>query len=99
MPKSPNIRLMKTKHSISIVSTSALAAGMAQGAVTYSGPLNVAMPCPDDSFVQSAEIDMNGDFYPDFYVGYDGVNGSNWRKPFVDCRNLQASAPRTQPDS
>jgi hypothetical protein len=90
------------KHSVAILSTSALAAGMAQGAVIHSGPLNIQITCPDDWNVAPAEIDMNGDFITDFKVGFDGYLSSNWRKPFVDCRQtsgIYGSLPRTQADS
>ena len=89
---------MKTKKSIALVSTSALAVGVAQGAVTYSGLLNTQLPCPPDTSVLPAEIDMNGDFITDFKVGYDGFGSSNWRKPFVDSRGIAGAVPLTQPD-
>ncbi len=90
---------MIRKRSIALVSSSALAAGMAQGAVTYSGLLNQQLPCPADWLVSAAEIDMDGDFYTDFKVGFDGLISSNWRKPFVDCRNNPYALPRVQADS
>jgi len=90
---------VKRKQSIAIVSTSALAAGVAQGAVTYSGLLNIELPCPDDWIVAPAQIDMDGDFVTDFNVGFDGYTSSNWRKPFVDTRSILGSAALTQPDS
>jgi hypothetical protein len=89
---------MKRKHSIAVVSTSALAAGVAQGAVTYSGLLNTPLLCPDNTAVTPAEIDMNGDSATDFFVGFDGAGTSNWRKPFIDSRFLPGSVPLTQED-
>jgi hypothetical protein len=90
---------MKRNRTIAIVSTSTLAAGMAQGAVVYSGLLNIQIPCPPDTAVAPAHIDMNGDFVTDFEVGYDGFGSSNWRKPFVDTRLYSSSVALTQPDS
>ena len=42
-------RTMNTKKSLALVSTSALAAGMAQGSVVYSGPLNLQQSYLSDS--------------------------------------------------
>src|ERR1035438_10051197 len=48
---------MNRKQSVSIVSVSALTAGMAQGAVTYSGLINTTLPKGSGGTVQ---IDLNG---------------------------------------
>lgn len=89
---------MNRKHSLAILSTSGLAAGIARGAVIYSGPLDIELPCPDGATVLPAEIDMNGDGVLDFTVGFDGASSSNWRKPFINALISETSTPLTQPD-
>ena len=66
---------MKTKRTVSLLSVSTLAAGMAQGAVTYSGSVNTQLTASD-----SASFDLNGDGTPDFTIGF---NSSNFSKPYV----------------
>jgi hypothetical protein len=66
---------MKTKQTVSLVSASALAAGMAQGAVNYSGPINTQLTSST-----STSFDLNQDGAEDFIVGF---NSSNFAKPYV----------------
>jgi len=73
---------MNTKQSVALVSTSALAAGMAQGAVVYSGTLNL-----QQSAVNRMPIDMTGDGTNDFTFGYE----DNALKPYVDARTFVTS--------
>ena len=77
---------MNRKQSVSLVSVSALAAGMAQGAVTYSGLLNTPLPAGSGATIP---FDLNGDGTDDFAVGFDGSANSN--KPF--CSGFPDSAP------
>lgn len=72
---------MKTKQSVALVSTSALAAGMAQGAVIYSGPLDLQQNYLGAESRQA--VDMTGDGVKDFTFGYEGD-----RKPYVDTRTF-----------
>ena len=83
---------MKTKQSVTLVSVSALAAGMAEGAVIYSGPLNLQQNLGfDDPDIRQA-VNMIGDSTPDFTFGYEfgtvwEANGyPNTQKPYVDVR-------------
>ena len=75
---------MKTKQSVTLISTSALAAGMAQGAVIYSGPLNLQQSYLGDESRQA--VDMTGEGVDDFTFGYEGN-----RKPYVDARTFVSS--------
>jgi hypothetical protein len=68
---------MNRKQSVSLVSVSALAAGMAQGAVTYSGLINTTLPKGSGATIQ---FDLNGDGMDDFTVGF---NSSNSNKPYI----------------
>jgi hypothetical protein len=77
---------MNRKQSVSLVSVSALAAGMAQGAVTYSGLLNTNLPPGNGAFIP---IDLNGDGTDDFAVGFDGSANSN--KPY--CTGYPDNVP------
>jgi len=70
---------MKTKQSVALVSVSALAAGMAEGAVIYSGPLNLLQ---NDDIVGRQPVDMTGDSLSDFTFGYE----AGALKPYVDAR-------------
>jgi hypothetical protein len=88
---------MKTKQSVAMVSASALAAGMAQGSVIYSGPLSLQQNLgSDDPNVRQA-VNMIGDSTPDFTFGYEfgtvwnGVVVPSVQKPYVDVR----TAPST----
>ena len=85
---------MNTKKSLALVSTSALAAGMANGSVIYSGPLNLQQNLGiDDPDVRQA-VNMIGDSTPDFTFGYEfgTVWGPGVQKPYVDVR----TSPSTQ---
>src|ERR1035438_5196054 len=84
---------MNRKQSVSIVSVSALAAGMAQGAVTYSGLINTTLPKGSGGTIQ---IDLNGDSTGDFTLGFDGVANpgpNNSNKPYI------AGSPDSAPGS
>ncbi len=71
---------MTTKQSVAVVSTSALAAGMAQGAVIYSGPLNLQQTYTDANYRQA--VDINGDGVKDFTFGFEAKPAS----PYIDAR-------------
>ena len=71
---------MNTKKSLALVSTSALTAGMAQGAIIYSGPLNIQVT--DTAGNTRPAVDVNGDGKTDFVFGYEG----SAPKPYVDTR-------------
>ena len=79
---------MNTKKSLALISTSALASGLAQGAVVYSGPLNL-----QQSFVVTGlarqGVDMTGDGVNDFAFGYEANNAL---KPYVDARTSVEAA-------
>jgi len=84
---------MKTRQSVALVSVSALAAGVAKGAIIYSGPLNLVQTLgADDTFVRQP-LNMIGDSTPELTFGYEF--GSAWgpdvQKPYVDVR----TAPST----
>ncbi len=78
---------MNTKKSLALVSTSALAAGMAQGAVFYSGSLN--LQATDTTGTYKPPVDVNGDGKTDFVFGYEG----SAPKPYVDTRKDSNVAP------
>jgi hypothetical protein len=81
---------MNRKQSVSLVSVSALAAGMAQGAVTYSGLMNTPLPTGSGATIP---FDLNGDGTDDFTVGFDGSANSN--KPY--CTGTPDSVPGSTP--
>ncbi len=87
---------MNRKQSVSLVSVSALAAGMAQGAVTYSGPINTTLPKGSGATIP---FDLNGEGTDDFTLGFDGVSSSpgpnNSNKPYLT--GSPASAPGSTP--
>jgi hypothetical protein len=81
---------MNTKQSLALVSTSTLAAGMAQGAVIYSGLLDrVQTLGADDPFTRQS-VNMLGGPNPDFTFGYELGTSLNTNtppeKPYVDVR-------------
>jgi PEP-CTERM motif len=76
---------MNTKTSLALVSTSALAAGMAQGSVIYSGALNLQQAFNNTEPRQG--IDMNGDGTNDVTFGFE----TNALKPYVDARTFVAA--------
>lgn len=86
------INLMNTKQSLALVSTSTLAAGMAQGAVIYSGSLNLVQTLGVDDPDVRQSVNMLGGPNPDFTFGYEF--GTIWNgqlvpvveKPYVDVR-------------
>jgi hypothetical protein len=71
---------MKRKRTIAVVSTSAMAAGMAQGAIYYTQQ-NIVFPLP--SAPSSTPFDVNGDTTYDFFIGFDGGSQANAQKPYV----------------
>src|SRR5215471_19866209 len=86
------INVMNTKQSLALVSTSALAAGMAQGATIWSGPLNLVQTLGADDPNVRQPVNMLGGPNPDFTFGYEF--GTVWNgqlvpvveKPYVDVR-------------
>jgi len=79
---------MNTKQSLALVSTSALAAGMAQGGIIYSGSLNLQQPYAASGLARQG-VDMTGDGTNDFAFGYE-ANAA--LKPYVDGRTFVESA-------
>ena len=77
---------MNTRQSLALVSVSTLAAGMAQGAVVYSGPLNLQQNFFDGEARQP--IDMTGDSVSDFTFGYEVTA----LKPYIDARTYVSSS-------
>ena len=73
---------MNTKHTLLVASGSALAAGVAQGAVVYTGPVNTTYPLPPSPNV-GIYLDLNNDGAVDFALGFDGVSTANHQKPFI----------------
>jgi hypothetical protein len=80
---------MNRKQSVSLVSVSALAAGMAQGAVIYSGLINTTLPKGSGGTIQ---FDLNNDGTDDFTLGF---NSSNSNKPY--SAGNPGSAPGSTP--
>jgi MYXO-CTERM domain-containing protein len=74
---------MNSKKSLALVSTSALAAGMAQGSVIYSGPLNLQQS--SSATLTRQGVDMTGDGINDFAFGFEAVSPP---KPYVDARTF-----------
>lgn len=72
---------MRTKRTIAVVSTSAMAAGMAQGAVHHTVQ-NVALPCPSVPSI-TAPFDVTGDTVYDAFLGFDGASSANSQKPYI----------------
>src|ERR1035441_1739112 len=72
---------MRTKQTVGIVSTTALAAGMAQGAIYYTNQ-NVVLPCPANPNT-AAPFDISGDTIYDFFLSFDGLSSANSQKPYV----------------
>ena len=79
---------MNTKKSLALLSTSALAGGMAQGAVVYSGPLNLQQNFASTGVVRQG-VDMTGDGTNDFAFGYEANVAL---KPYVDTRTFVEAA-------
>jgi hypothetical protein len=80
---------MNRKQSVSLVSVSALAAGMAQGAVTYSGLINTTLPKNSGGTIQ---FDLNDDGTEDFTLAF---NNANSNKPYI--AGNPGSAPGSTP--
>jgi len=73
---------MNTKTSIALISTSGLAAGIAQSQVIYSGQLNLQQTFTLSTLPYRQQVDMTGDGTPDFTFGYE----ADAQKPYVDAR-------------
>ena len=73
---------MNTKRTVLLTSSSALAAGMAQAAVQYSGPINNVIPLPPAP-TTGAYVDVNNDGVPDLAFGFNGYTQANHQKPYV----------------
>ena len=73
---------MNAKRNLLVTSGSVLAAGMAQGAVHYSGPTNIVVSLPPTPAV-GAYFDLNNDGVVDFAIGFDGYTEANHQKPFI----------------
>ncbi len=71
---------MRTKRTIAVVSTSALAAGVAQGAIHYTQQ-NILFPLP--ATPSSMPFDITGDTIYDFFIGFEGATSANAQKPYV----------------
>ncbi len=80
---------MNTKQSVALVSTTALAAGMAQGSVVYSGVLNIQETWAATGY--RAGIDLTGDGVKDVAFGFDGFTSGYAPKPYVDARTAIGS--------
>jgi hypothetical protein len=78
---------MNTKKSLAVVSTSALAAGMAQGSVVYSGPLNLQQIYTSGQYRQGVSMGVSGT--NDFVFGYE----AGAAKPYVDARTFVGTDP------
>ena len=74
---------MNTKHTLLLTSGSALAAGMAQGAVHYSGPVNTVATFDLNRVGVYDYFDLNNDGTPDYAFGFDGYSTANYQKPFI----------------
>lgn len=68
---------MKTKQLLAAVSGSALASGMAHGAVLYSGPVDLTISYNSG---QNIPLDLNGDDNTDFYIEF---SQNNPNKPYI----------------
>ncbi len=77
----PIMTEMKTKPLV-LASGSILAAGMAQGAIIYSGPVNQSLS-PSAPVWPNYTFDLNQDGTNDFNVSFDG-NTPNAEKPYVN---------------
>jgi hypothetical protein len=79
---------MNTKQTLALVSTSALATGMAHGSVVYSGSLNLQQNYSSSvPFRQGVRMGVSGT--NDFVFGFD----SNALKPYVDGRTFAGAPP------
>jgi Concanavalin A-like lectin/glucanases superfamily/Immunoglobulin I-set domain len=72
---------MNAKKSLALASTSVVVAGMAHGDIIYSGSISNVI-----SGSASYPVDLNNDFSIDYIVRFDGVNGNNQSKPFINSR-------------
>ena len=72
---------MNTKQSVVLVSASAMAAGVAQGSVVYSGPLNLTQVFSSSNYRQGVSM-VTGGGTNDFVFGYETAAN----KPYVDAR-------------
>ena len=68
---------MRTKRTVAVVSSTALAAGMAQGAIYHSNQ-NVVLACSANLPPNTpAPFDINGDLTDDFFLSFDGLGPAN----------------------
>ena len=72
---------MNTKKTVVLVSSSSLAAGIAQGQIVSSGPLNLTQTYSAASYRQGVSITGAGN---DFTFGYEAAAN----KPYVDVRTF-----------
>lgn len=72
---------MKTTQGLAVASSSLLAAGAAHGAIVWSGSISNVI-----SGNASYPVDLNQDSTIDYTIRFDGFNGGNQLKPFIDCR-------------
>jgi hypothetical protein len=80
---------MKKTQIFTIVSGSALASGMAQGAVLYSGPVNTTITYNSG---QTVSFDLNQDGLNDFTLGFYANNAN---KPYI--QGLPSDSPGSAP--
>ena len=80
---------MNTKQSVALVSTSALAAGIAQGGIVYSGQLNLQQTFDSNNYRQP--VNITGGPYSDFYFGYETAA----TKPYIDVRSPLEGGPQS----
>jgi hypothetical protein len=73
---------MNTKKSLAFVSTSTLAAGMAQGSVVYSGLLDLQQTFSASQYRQGVSMGISGT--NDFVFGFE----ADATKPYVDARTF-----------
>src|SRR5215471_14606266 len=72
-----------TKRTMAAVSTTAMAASMAQGAIFYTNQ-NVVCTLPNSPHTPT-QFDVNGDTTYDYFLSFDGVsNPANFRKPYLE---------------
>ena len=78
---------MKPNKTLLLTSTSALAAGLAHGDITYSGIISTQL-----TGSASFSLDLNQDATADYTIRFDGLNTPNNNKPFVDSRTTNPNA-------
>src|SRR6185295_10841685 len=76
------LNMHPTRKTFALLSTSALAAGAAQGAVLYT-PVNITL-----SASGKLALDLNQDGTPDFLMGFNGAP-----KPYINSAPAGATSP------